>query len=125
MFLDEYKKWLIEREEILKKNNKNHNAIFIKKNGDPATQDKVNYWIRKWGEFLTNDTKTNPKHEEIPAYCHMFRHALCTKLARQGIGQDLIVAIFGWKTADMYNIYCDIDEDERTFKDIDKLDHIF
>lgn len=125
LFLDEYKKWLIEREEILKKNNKNHNAIFIKKNGDPATQDKVNYWIRKWGEFLTNDTKTNPKHEEIPAYCHMFRHALCTKLARQGIGQDLIVAIFGWKTADMYNIYCDIDEDERTFKDIDKLDHIF
>lgn len=125
LFLEEYKKWLVEREKILKKNGKSHNSIFIKTNGDPATNDKVNYWIRKWGDYLTNDDKTNPKHEEVYTYAHCFRHYLATHLARKGIGQELIVAIFGWRTADMYNVYCDLDEDERTFKDIDKLEDAF
>lgn len=125
VFLEEYKKWLVQRKGILIKCNKSHNSIFVKSNGDPATIDKVNYWIKKWGQYLSNDTKTNPKHEEVPTYAHCLRHYLATLLSRKGISQELVVAIFGWKSADMFNIYCDIEQDEREYKDIDKLGDVF
>lgn len=125
-FWDDYKKWLIEREEILKRKNKeDHKAIFINNRGDPATLDTVNRWVRQWENFLTNDEKTNPKHKEINLYIHCLRHYLVSLLAKKGIGQELIVAIFGWKSADMYNTYCDLEEDERKYKDIEKLSGVF
>lgn len=125
MFLPEYKKWLEQRDKILKSNNKDHTSIFIKRNGDPISKDGVNYWVRKWGDYLTNDKKSNPKGETVYLYPHAFRHYLCTTLSEKGIGQELIVAIFGWKSADMYDIYCDLEQDQRTFKDIDKLEGVF
>lgn len=125
IFLEEYKKWLIEREKILKDCGKEHNSIFIKTNGDPATIDKVNYWAKKWGKYLTEDKKTNPSGEQVDFYIHACRHWLATHLAKKGISQELIVAIFGWASSDMFNVYCDLDEDEREYKDIDKLGDIF
>ena len=120
-----YKKWLVEREQILKDKGKDHNFIFIKSNGDPATKDVINYSLRKWEKFLAEDTISNPKHEEVNLYAHCFRHYLCTLLTKKGISQELIVAIFGWKSADMYNIYNDCAEDERNFADLDKLTGVF
>ena len=31
----------------------------------------------------------------------------------------------GWKSDSMYDVYCDTDEDERTFMDLDKLSSVF
>ena len=125
-FWDDYQKWLPERAEILKaKGKKDHKMVFLNGRGDPATLDTVNGWVRQWEKFLTNDEKTNPKHKEINLYVHCLRHYLVSLLARKGIGQELIVAIFGWKSADMYNVYCDLDEDERKYKDTSKLGGVF
>lgn len=106
LFWKDYQKWLIERQKILEKTGKNHNSIFIKTSGEPATVDKINYWTKKWSEYLTNDTKTNPNHKEVYFYVHACRHYLTTMLAKKGIGQELIVAIFGWKTADIKYYRC-------------------
>lgn len=101
LFLEDYKIWLKQREEILKEKGRNHNAILLKSNGDPATVEVVNYWVRQWEDYLTNDTKTNPKHERINIYPHCLRHWLVTQMARKGISQELTVAIYGWKSSDI------------------------
>ena len=125
IFWDTYQEWLKKREEILKTKNKNHNYIFIKSNGDPATTEVINYWLRKWEAYLKDDIETNPKGEPVNLYAHCFRHYIVTYLSKQGINKDLIIAIIGWKTDGMYDIYCDLDEDERTFLDLDKLGNVF
>lgn len=98
IFLDAYNKWLKKRAEILEEKGQNHNYIFIKKNGEPATQDVINYWLRKWEKYLTEDIETNPKHEPVNLYAHCFRHYLVTYLTRKGISKELVIAIMGWKT---------------------------
>ena len=126
IFLDEYKKWLIEREKILEKYGKKHNSIFIKSNGDPATIDKVNYWAKKWGQYLTNDKKTNPKGEEVTIYLHCLRHYFVSHLSRNAIPQEIIIALQGWATGDaMMRIYDDNDQDQKQYRDIDKLEGVF
>lgn len=125
LFLEDYKVWLKQREQILEEKGKEHNYILLKNNGDPATIDVVNHWVRQWEKYLTEDEETNPKHEQINLYCHAFRHFLATQMARKGISQDLVVAIYGWKSGDMFNIYNDCSEDEREYADIDKLKDVF
>ena len=125
MLLEDYKIWLTQRAEFLKKKGKEHNYVLLKSNGDPATIDVINHWVRKWEDFLTNDEKTNPKKEQLHIYPHCFRHFLCSQMARKGISQELVVAVYGWKSSDMFNIYNDCDEDERTYADIDKLGDVF
>ena len=113
-FLPMFKKWIPIREEIMKKNNKEHNHMFIKSNGDPISKSGVNYWIKKWESILGVD-----------AYAHMFRHFIVSDLTRKGCSSDFIVAVMKWKSADMYNIYNDIEDKERDWKEIDKLKNIF
>lgn len=125
LFLPVYKEWLRVREQILREKGQNHNYVFIKANGEPATTEVINYWLRKWEKYLTDDIETNPKGEPVNLYAHCFRHYIVTYLSRQGIGKELIIALIGWKSDSMYDIYCDLDEDERTFVDLDKLSGVF
>lgn len=113
-FLPIYKQWLSVREEIMKKNKKEHNAIFIKSNGEPAKESTVNSWIKQWEKILGFDL-----------YAHCFRHFIVSDLTRKGCSSDFIVAVMKWKSADMYRIYNDIEDKDREWKEIEKLKNIF
>jgi site-specific recombinase XerD len=110
IFLPYYKDWLVEREKIMLKNDKEHDSIFIKSNGEPAKVSTIRSWIVKWEKFLG-----------VPFYMHCLRHYIVSHLTRLGMSSDFIVAIMGWKTADMYHIYCDLTAKEKEWKDLSKL----
>lgn len=110
IFLPYYKDWLIEREQIMLKNGKQHDSIFIKSNGEPAKVTTIRSWIIKWEKFLG-----------VPFYMHSLRHYVVTHLTRLGLSSDFIVAVMGWKTADMYHVYCDLTAKEKEWKDLGKL----
>lgn len=113
-FLPTYKQWLPLREEIMKKNGKDHNHLFIKSNGDPISVAGVNRWIREWEDIL-----------KLDLYAHCFRHYIVSDLTRKGCSSDFIVAVMKWKSADMYQIYNDIEDKDRDWKEIDKLKDVF
>ena len=110
VFLPIYQQWLPIREEIMKRNNKEHNFILIKNNGDPAKVSTVNSWIQSWETILDMDI-----------YAHAFRHFIVSDLTRKGCTSDFIVAVLKWKSSDMYHIYCDIEDKDKEWKDIHKL----
>jgi len=115
VFLPIYKQWLPIREEIMSKNNKNHNSIFIKSNGEPVQKSTIRSWILYWENFLN-----------IPTYPHMFRHFIVSDLTRKGCSSDFIVAVMKWKTGTvMFNIYNDIEDKDRKWKEVDKLKDVF
>ena len=73
---------------------KEHNKLFIRRDGQPAQNTTIEGWIEKWEKFLG-----------VPFYLHCLRHYTCTYLAKLGVEQELIVEIFGWSSSDMYNVY--------------------
>ena len=115
-FLPIYKKWLKVRDEVMKQNNKHHNKMFIKSNGDPIeSTDTVRYWISKWEDYLG-----------VPCYAHMMRHFIVSDLTRKGCSSSFIVAVMKWKSGDaMYNIYNDVEDKDRHWKEVDKLKNAF
>lgn len=114
-FLPIYKQWLEKRKEIMEKNNKVHNSMFIKSNGDPITKSGVNYWISKWENVLG-----------IDCYAHMMRHFIVSDLTRKGCSSSFVVAVMKWKSGDaMYNIYNDVEDKDKQWKEIDKLKNAF
>ena len=121
IFMPIYKKWISIRNETLKKNNINHNSLFIKKDGTPANADTARYWMKKWENYLTNDEPTNIEHKYINLYPHCLRHYIVTYLSRIGLESDFIIAVMGWKSADMYSIYNDMTAKEKNWKSLDKL----
>ena len=121
IFMPIYKKWIGIRNETLKKNNINHNSLFIKKDGTPANADTARYWMKKWENYLTNDEPTNIEHKYINLYPHCLRHYIVTYLSRIGLESDFIIAVMGWKSADMYSIYNDMTAKEKDWKSLDKL----
>jgi len=114
VFLPIYKQWLPVREEIMKRNNKEHNYIFIKSDGEPIKVSGVNGWIANWEKVLN-----------LNLYAHAFRHFIVSDLTRKGCSSDFIVAVMKWKSSDMYNIYNDIEDKDRKWKEVDKLQGIF
>jgi site-specific recombinase XerD len=110
VFLPLYEKWLPIREEIMKKNNKEHNEMFVKSNGEPIKETTVRSWISQWEKILGLDL-----------YAHAYRHFIVSDLTRKGCSSDFIVAVMRWKTAAMYNVYNDIEDKDRQWKDVDKL----
>ena len=87
-----------------------HNAIFIKRNGEPIKTNSVNMWTQKWTEMLG-----------IDIYPHSFRHYFVTYLSRIGLEAELIQSIVGWTSSDMVAVYNDMRIDERQWKGLGKL----
>lgn len=114
VFLPTYKMWLPLREEILKNNNVETDAMFIKSNGEPISVEGVRAWIQSWEEFLGVDL-----------YAHAFRHYIVSDLTRKNCSSDFIVAVMKWKSSDMFHIYNDIEDKDRQWKEIDKLKDAF
>ena len=110
IFVPRYEAWMKERAKIMEKKGQNHNSLFIKKDGTPATIYTIRAWIKKWDRFL-----------EKPFYPHALRHYTCTHLAKLGASSELIVEIFKWSSVDMVSIYNDISAKEREWKELDKL----
>jgi site-specific recombinase XerD len=114
VFWERYEKWLPIREQIMKENNKTHNCIFIKSNGDPAQVSTVRSWIAKWEKFLG-----------VNFYPHCLRHYITTFLSKLGLETDLIVEIMGWSDSKMFSIYCDLSAKDKKWKNLDKLQGTF
>lgn len=121
IFMPKYKKWLPIREKIMKENNQEHNYIFIKTDGSPATVSTGRSWIRKWEKFLTNDEESNPSKKEVYFYPHCLRHRIVTYLSKLGLDADFIISIMGWKSRDMYDIYNDLTAKDKKWKNLDVL----
>ena len=114
LFLPYLKLWIPEREKLLKeKGNGEEKALFLKLNGEKATQNVFRGWIEKWEKIIKK-----------PLYPHMLRHRLVTYLTSLGLSSDYIVAIIGWKDSKMVNVYNDLEDKDREWKDSDKLQKI-
>lgn len=111
LFLPWLKKWIPERKKILETNEiREHNSLFIKQDGTPATQETVRVWIKRW-ERMTG----------LDIYPHSFRHYFVTYLSKVGLEAELIQSIVGWSSGDMVAIYNDLRIDEREWKGLGKL----
>lgn len=110
IFMPKYNEWLKERNEILKEKGVEHDYIFIKKDGTPATTSTLESWILKWD-----------KHLDKPFYMHSLRHYTTTYLSRLGFSSDLIVEIFQWGSADMVKIYNDLSAKDKKWKELGNL----
>lgn len=109
-FLPYYEKWIEERKEILSEKGLNHNYLFIKDDGTPATQGTARSWISSIERYM-----------KFPVYAHAFRHYLCTLLAKKNIPQQFVVFIFGWTSAEMYNIYNDLTAKDTKWEGLEVL----
>ena len=114
VFLPIYKQWLPLREEIMKRTGKTHNSMFVKSDGEPIKVSTVQSWINAWEKILN-----------INLYPHAFRHFIVSDLTRKGCSSDFIVAVLQWKSASMYQIYCDLEDKDKKWNDIDKLKGVF
>lgn len=113
LFMPHYNKWLQEREKILKENNKEHDFIFIKENGEPMSVDGLRSKMVMWSDIV-----------EQPCYPHNFRHYFVSSLKKLELEDDFIVFIVGWAEnsgSTMVQIYNDIRVSERKIKNLDKL----
>lgn len=110
LFWEHYQKWLPIRKEILEKNKKDHNFIFVKNNGDPLEEGSVRGWVTKIEEFLG-----------IPFYPHLLRHYFVSYLAKANLPFNLIQDIGGWNSVDMVNLYCDLTSKDKDWKELENL----
>lgn len=120
-FIQYYENWILKRKSIMDENKINHNYLFIKNDGTPASCDILRGWINKWEKFLSNDIESNPNLDKIYLYAHCLRHYLVTYLSRIGLESDLIVSLFGWSSSEMYNIYNDLTAKDKQWKGLNKL----
>jgi site-specific recombinase XerD len=109
-FLPYYNRWLEERRCIMEKSGQDHKYLFIRKDGTPAIEDTARSWVA-----------TIERHLGLPFYPHSTRHFLCTELTRKKIPQAFIQFLFGWTSAEMYNIYNDMTAKEMSWSGLENL----
>lgn len=112
-FLPYYHKWLVEREDIMKTTNQEHDYLFITKDGNPANADRLRDWIGTWGDIIGQ-----------PIYPHSLRHRNITALRENSVEDDLIVYLTGWAEGTghtMITIYDDTEVTSKQWKSLGKL----
>lgn len=109
-FMPFYKEWLEEREKILQEKKVEHDFLFIKADGQPATEATVRLWIADFEKYLN-----------VPFYSHALRHYLTTLLSKKNIPYALIKEIFGWSSLEMVSIYDDSTAKDREYKELENL----
>ena len=75
----------------------------------PITISRMNSFARTYSKIMGTDV-----------YLHSLRHFMTSELARANIPDSVIQSLIGWDSADMVNVYKDIDADEefgKYFKD--------
>lgn len=117
-----YKAWLKQREHFVITNRIRENRkLFIRSNGNPISKMTVDSWMRTWGDFLTNDIKTNPNKNKIYIYPYCFTHYLFSYLIRIGLEKKHIIDIMGWDSDDIYNMYNDLGKNNRNYKNLERI----
>ena len=112
-FLPYYRKWLSERENILKETGQDHEFLFITKDGNPANADRLRDWVSAWGDIVGQ-----------ALYPHSLRHYQISLLKRLEIDDDLIVYLTGWAEGTghtMIAIYNDNELKDTKFACLDNL----
>lgn len=109
-FLPFYGEWMEERQKILKENNLEHKALFIKNDGTPASDGTIRGWIEGF-----------EKHLGVPFYAHALRHYLTTLLSKKNIPHVLIKEIFGWSSLEMVSLYDDSSAKDREYPELENL----
>lgn len=113
MFIPHYRRWLDAREKLLLETERHHDSVFVTKDGNPASADRLRKWISNWSDVVGQ-----------PCYPHMFRHYNVSMLKGFGLDDDLVVFLTGWseKTGrNMISIYDDRSLADRNWKNLDKL----
>jgi integrase len=110
LFEPYYLEWIPIREKIMKENGQEHNSLFIKKNGSPATVSVLRTWMSKWEAVLGK-----------PWYAHAGRHFWCTYLLSIGCEQEFVQDLQKWSTSAMVSIYNDATAKDREWKGLSKL----
>lgn len=110
IFWDKYMKWLPLREKIMKENGKEHNSIFIKSNGNPASESTARGWISKVQSYLNK-----------PFYCHSLRHYSVSFLGRKKIQPELIRSLFGWNDINLVFLYDDVEAKDKSWPELENL----
>jgi integrase len=113
IFWKYYQLWLPEREKILIKNNKIHNSIFIKSNGEPAEESTARGWVDKIEKYLS-----------VPFYPHCCRHYCASYLVKAGLPYELIKELFGWDNILMCSLYNDILAKDRNWPELSNLKEV-
>lgn len=113
MFLPHYHKWLEVRKNIMEESGQDNNYIFVTKDGNPASADRIRDWMSGWSDIV-----------DQPCYPHSFRHYHITLLKKLEVEDDLIVYLTGWSEStghSMIAIYNDMTAKDRKWKNLDKL----
>jgi site-specific recombinase XerD len=106
-FMPYYSAWLEERKSIMEKTKREHDNLFIRPDGLPASAGTVRSWISSIDRYLG-----------VNFYIHSCRHFLCTELTRKKIPQAFIQFLFGWSSAEMYSIYNDLTAKDQTWDEL-------
>jgi integrase len=104
---------LVERERILEETNQQHDYIFVTRDGNPASSDRLRDWIGSWSDVV-----------EQPCYPHSFRHYQISLLKRLEIDDELIVYLTGWSEStghSMIAIYNDNELKDSKFACLNRL----
>lgn len=109
-FLPYYEKWIEERKDILEKTGKSHTFLFVKDDGNPATDGTVRSWI-----------STMEKYLGVNLYPHALRHFLVTEFSRKNIPPMLIKDLVGWSSINMVEIYNDLESKDREWQELNNL----
>ncbi|MFA6809356.1 MAG: tyrosine-type recombinase/integrase, partial [Eubacteriales bacterium] len=110
LFEPYYLEWVPIREKIMKENGQEHNSLFIKKDGSPATVCVLRTMMNGWGEILGK-----------PWYPHSGRHFWTTYLLSIGCEQEFVQELQQWSTSAMVAIYNDATAKDREWKGLSKL----
>ena len=94
----------------MKKNGKEHDYIFVKQDGDPATVSTFRSWMEKWDDALD-------KH----LYAHSIRHFWTTYLLGVGLEKEFVQELQDWSSDTLVNLYNDATIKDRKWKSLDKL----
>jgi len=110
IFVPNYLEWLPLREEIMKKNNQEHNSLFIKRDGTPAQVTTLRSWMEKWDDQL-----------EKPWYPHAARHYWTTSCISMGLDKALVQELQNWQSDSMVKIYDDSTAKDKKWKGLDNF----
>ncbi len=72
----------------------------------PITISRMNSFARTYSKIMGTDV-----------YLHSLRHFMTSELARANIPDSVIQSLIGWDSADMVNVYKDIDEQHEKDED--------
>lgn len=110
LFMPYYKKYLPIRKEIMDKNNKVHDFLFVRGDGEPAQVSTIRSWMDKWDNVLD-------KH----LYPHSIRHFWTTYLLGIGVEKELVQELQQWSSDSLVSLYNDATVKDREWKSLEKL----